>query len=163
MADTTITPSGDVIENPKKSRWPLKRVVMVAAGALGGVILIIFVIGVLLALFGDNTWPGRIQIIRDIFIIAMTLEVILIIAALAILILQVARLINLLQNDIKPILQNTRETLNSAKGTVDFVGSNVTEPIIRTSSFLAGAGVFIREVGGIRRAIRPSKKERSHE
>lgn len=141
----------------KQSNWTLRRIVMVAAGVLGGIIILLFVIGVLLALFTDpETTAASIQIIRDVVIIIMGLEFILIIVALAILILQIARLVNLLQNEVKPVLENTQTTVNHAKGTVEFVSTNVTAPIVKTGAFLAGAGVFIREFGGLRRAVRPS-------
>src|SRR5690606_21114675 len=97
------------------------------------IIILLFVIGVLLALFTDpETTAASIQIIRDVVIIIMGLEFILIIVALAILILQIARLVNLLQNEVKPVLENTQTTVNHAKGTVEFVSTNVTAPIVKT-------------------------------
>jgi hypothetical protein len=143
----------------KASQWTLQRIIVIAAAGLGGVIVLLFVIGLLFALFSDvQATAPRIQIIRDVFIIIMSLEFILIIGALAVLILQVARIVNLLQSEVKPVLKNAKETVNSAKGTVEFVGNNVSEPVVKTSAFLAGAGVFIREAGGIRRAIRRNGK-----
>jgi hypothetical protein len=53
-----------------------------------------------------------------------------------------------------PILKNTQETVKSAKGTVEFVGHNLTEPVIRLNGFLAGISILLRELLGIRRAIR---------
>ncbi len=156
-------PAGTKDEIQPKSRWTVRRVVTIVAGVLGGLIILLFVLGLLLALFSnvDATAP-RIQIIRDIFIIIMALEFILIVLALAVLILQLARLINLLQNEIKPILENTQDTVNSAKGTVEFVTTNVTRPIVRASGFMAGTSVLIRELGGIRRAIRHNGKGQNH-
>ncbi len=156
-------PAGTKDEIQPKSRWTVKRVVMIVAGLLGGLIILLFILGLLLALFSnvDATAP-RVQIIRDIFIIIMALEFILIVLALAVLILQLARLINLLQNEIKPILENTQDTVNSAKGTVEFVSTNITRPIVRASGFMAGTSVLLRELGGIRRAIRHNGKGQDH-
>lgn len=155
MTDTSQRPSTDSTSAAGKGGWTPKRIVTVSAGVLGGLIILLFLIGLALAVFTNvEATAPRIQIIRDIFIIIMALEFILIVFALAVLILQIARLINLLQNEIKPILQNTQETVSSARGTVDFVSSSVTRPIIRASSFLAGTGVLLRDLGGIRRAIR---------
>ena len=150
-----LSPGTTKDEVQPQSRWTLKRIVMIVAGVFGGLIVLLFILGLLLALFSnvDATAP-RIQIVRDIFIIIMALEFILIVLALAVLILQVARLINLLQNEVKPILENTQDTVNSAKGTVEFVSSNVTRPIVKAGAFVAGTSVLIRELGGIRRAIR---------
>lgn len=156
--------AGKKDEVQPKSGWTLKKIVILAAGVLGGLIILLFILGLLLALFSDvEATAPRIQIIRDIFFIVLGLEFILIIIALAVLILQIARLINLLQNEIKPILDNTQDTVNSAKGTVEFVSSNVTRPIVRAGGFVAGTSVLIRELGGIRRAIRHNGKDRSHE
>lgn len=137
------------------SRWTFENIAKIVAVAIIGVIFLIFLFGVLFALFTDaEQTAAKIQIIRDLFIIVLSLQGILIVVALAVLILQVARLINLLQNEVMPILNNARETLNAAKGTVDFVGTNVTDPLIRVSGFLAGARVLFAELGGIRRAVR---------
>lgn len=141
------------------SRWPFSRVVKYIAIGVIGLIVLIFVFGLLLALLTNvEATAPRIQIIRDIFIIMLALQGILIVLALVVLIMQVARLVNLIQNEVMPILQDTQQTVSTARGTVEFVGSNLTEPIVRAGGFLAGARVLLREVGGIRRAIRPEDK-----
>lgn len=156
---TEPTEQTAAISAQKPSKWTLQRIIIIAAAGLGGVIVLLFVIGLLFALFSDvEATAPRIQIIRDVFIIIMSLEFILIIAALAVLILQIARIVNLLQSEVKPVIDNAKETVNTAKGTVEFVGSNVSEPVVKTSAFLAGAGVFVREAGGLRRAIRRNGK-----
>jgi hypothetical protein len=115
---------------------------------------------VLLALLSDvdQTAP-RVQVIRDIFIIVLAFQGVLIVGALAVLILQIARLINLLQNEIMPILNNTKDTVQTAKGTVEFVGSNLVEPVIRANGFFTALMVILRELFGIRRALRQSPVE----
>ena len=150
-----IPPVVDDITPAAESKWTVQRIAMIAAGALIGLILLVFVAGVLLAVLtnAEQTAP-RIQIIRDIFIIILSLQGILIIVALAVLVLQVARLINLVQTEIKPILENAQETLTTAKGTVEFVGKNVTEPVLYANGFLAGFVVLFRELFGLRRALR---------
>lgn len=147
-----------------KSKNNIVRYTMIASAGLGGVILLIFIVGVILAILPNPALTAaRVQVIRDAFLIVMGLESILIIFGLAALIIQIARLVNLLQNEVQPILKNTQETVNTAKGTAQFVGANVTGPVIKASAFMAGAGVFIREIGGIRRAIRPSRNNHAKE
>jgi hypothetical protein len=146
-----------------KSRWSLNRVTMLAAGAVIGIIVVIFVGGLVLALLpGVEQTALSVQIIRDIFIIILAFQGILVIAALAVLILQIARLINLLQNEVMPVLKNTQETITTARGTVEFVGSNLTEPVMRLNGFLAGLSVLLRELFGIRRAIRRQPQREDH-
>lgn len=76
--------------------------------------------------------------IRDVFIIFMAVESIVIGIALVILMVQLAVLINLLQNEIKPILTSTSETVNTLRGTVQFLGDNLTEPVIKLNQYMAG-------------------------
>ena len=77
--------------------------------------------------------------IRDIAIIIIALETIIIGALLGILIWQVWRLVKLLQTEIKPIIQNTQETVNTVKGTATFMSDNVVNPVMKTSSRIVGA------------------------
>ena len=153
---STNSPQTPPESTPKPAnRWTINNIAKIAAGVIIGVIVLIFLIGVVVALVTDaEQSAAKIQIIRDLFIIVLSLQGILIIAALAVLILQVARLINWLQNEVMPILNNARETLNSAKGTVEFVGTNVTDPLIRVGGFIAGVRILVGELGGIRRAVR---------
>ena len=76
--------------------------------------------------------------IRDVFIIFMALEFMVLGVALVILIVQLAKLVNLLQNEVKPILEATSETVNTLKGTTDFLSENLVEPVIKLNGYLAG-------------------------
>jgi nitrate reductase gamma subunit len=86
--------------------------------------------------------------IRDIFIIFMALTSLVLGIALVVLIAQLAILINLLQNEIRPILDSTTETVNTLKGTTQFLSNNLTEPVIKLNEYLAI----------LKRIIKPSKK-----
>ena len=106
------------------------------------IIAIIFVLvilgGVIAAVAGllnPNTPTER---IRDIFIIFMAFESLVIGAALVVLILQISTLINLLQNEIKPILDATNETVHTLRGTTAFLSESMAEPVIKLNASLAG-------------------------
>lgn len=147
-------PSGEDTDGDN-SRWGVTKWTMIAGGGLAAIIVLMLGAGFVLAIVGNpDEMANRVRLVRDIFIIALALEMLLIIAALTILIIQVAGLVNLLQNEIKPILKNARETLDTAKGSAEFVGTNVAQPIMRAAAFMAGVTVFMREIGGIRRALR---------
>jgi len=144
-------------EKPK-SKWTVQRIVFLSSGILGGIIVIIFVVGLLLAFTGELEITAlRIQYIRNLFMIVIGLEGMLIIGAIAVLIIQITRLFNMVKRDVKPVLTTAQDTVNTAKGTAEFVGDNAVRPIIRASAFASGLGVVIRDVGGIRRAIRRTK------
>lgn len=76
--------------------------------------------------------------IRDVFIIFMALEFMVLGVALVILIIQLAKLVNLLQNEVKPILEATSETINTLKGTTDFLSENLVSPVIKLNGYMAG-------------------------
>ena len=106
--------------------------------------MIIVVVVVLLALIATAVFflvkaPASITTqIRDIFIIFMALEFIVLGVALVILIIQLAKLVNLLQNEVKPILEATSDTINTLKGTSEFLSENLVDPVIKLNGYLAG-------------------------
>ncbi len=59
--------------------------------------------------------------VRDIFIIFLAVEFLVIGIALVVLIVQLASLINLFNNEVRPILKTTTETVNHLKGTTEFL------------------------------------------
>ena len=89
--------------------------------------------------------------IRDVFIIVLALESLLIGAALVILVIQLAVLLNLLQNEIRPILKTTRETITTLKGTSAFLSEHAVQPVIRISSLTAGVKKLFELIGFIRK------------
>ena len=64
--------------------------------------------------------------------------------ALVVLIVQLASLINLLQNEVKPILIATNETVNTLRGTSEFLSENVVEPVIKLNGYLGGIVPYVR-------------------
>jgi hypothetical protein len=108
---------------------------------------LVFVALVVLAVFGLMQSGEQTAKIRDIFIIFMAFESLVIGAALIILVIQVASLINLLQNEVKPILDATNETVNTLRGTTTFLSQNLVEPVIKLNSYLAGLRRFFQLFG----------------
>ena len=80
----------------------------------------------------------------------MALETLVIGVALVVLIVQLASLINLLQNEVKPILHATSDTVNTLRGTAEFLGENMVEPVIKLNGYLAGMTRML-ELMGIRK------------
>ncbi len=113
---------------PKKSKGLIFGIV--------GVVLVALIVTSIVLLLGDTT--GMTSKIRDVFIIFLALESLIIGIALVILIVQISLLINLLQNEIKPILETTNDTVNTLKGTSTFLSSNLVEPVIKMNEYLAG-------------------------
>jgi hypothetical protein len=103
---------------------------------LGVVVILAALVTATVFLF--RAGPNTTGMVRDVFIIFMALESLVIGAALVILIVQLSILINLLQNEIKPILNSTNETVNTLRGTAVFLSDNLAEPIMKLNEYLAG-------------------------
>jgi hypothetical protein len=112
-----------------------------------GIILIVVAVLILIllivaAVFLLRAEPETTAKVRDVFIIFMALTSLILGVSMIILIVQLATLINLLQNEIKPIIYSTNETVNTLRGTVAFVSDHLTEPVIRLNSYLSGFKTF---------------------
>lgn len=107
--------------------------------AIAGLILITlaFLVAVGFAVAAMIQAPQQTQTIRDIFIVFMAVESLIIGVALIILIIQLARLTALLQNEIRPILESTNQTVSTLRGTTTFLSENLTQPVVKMSSSLA--------------------------
>ncbi len=123
------------LPSPESARQSLisKRVFILIV-VIGILLLAGMITGVIFLLRADAATAEK---IRDIFIIFMAFESILIGAALVILAIQLAVLINLLQNEIKPILDTTTEAINTIRGTADFMSANLVEPVIKLNEYVA--------------------------
>ena len=129
--NTTTQPPEEAVSQAsnRKKLW-------IMVGAISGVVIVLALIAlVVYALLQNDTRTAN---IRDIFIIFMAFESLIIGAALVVLIVQVASLINLLQNEVKPILESTSDTVNTLRGTTEFLSENLVEPVIKLNSYLAG-------------------------
>ncbi len=104
--------------------------------------LSIFVV-VLIASMIFSIWfllqdSARTELIKNIIIIILGVELIVIGATSVILILQISKLVNLLKNEVKPVLEAANETMNTVRGTARFMSDQVVEPVIKVNSFYAG-------------------------
>jgi nitrate reductase gamma subunit len=113
------------------------------AAIIGASIAVLIVLAAVIAfavflLTGSNETTER---IRDVFIIFMALESMVIGLVLII-----------LQNEIKPILDSTNETVSTLRGTTQFLGDHLAEPVIKLNEYLAGLSSFLK-------IIRPARKK----
>jgi hypothetical protein len=123
-------------EEDADSRARLRKQRWIIAGIIAGAVLL--VAGIVTAVFFLVRSPAAAANVRDIFIIFMAFESLVIGVALVVLVIQLASLINLLQNEVKPILRSTSETVNTLRGTTEFLSENMVEPVIKLNSYLAG-------------------------
>jgi hypothetical protein len=97
--------------------------------------------------------PAATETIRDIMIIFVAFEMSIIGIALIILIIQVAQLSAMLQNEIKPMLEATNDTMNTLRGTSVFLSEHLSGPVMKMNSY---ASAMRRAVDLIR--PKPRKK-----
>lgn len=104
--------------------------------AFVGIVLLValLVAGVVFAVVNLSRNPDQTEMIRDIVIILLAVESGFLGLALILLMIQLARLAALLQNEVRPILDSTNETLGTLKGTTVFLSRNLVRPVIRINS-----------------------------
>jgi len=131
----------------QKEQIRRQRIIVITLIVIG----VIFLVGIIVTLV-YLTNPGTdTALIRDIMIIYMAFEMMILGVAMVILMIQLATLINLLQNDIKPILEATNETANTLRGTAVFLSNNLSEPVIKMNEYASGLYRFIELFGLVRR------------
>jgi hypothetical protein len=119
----------------------------VVAVAVLAVIVLVALLGLAIYVLLQPSTPTERW--RDIFIIVVALESLVIGAALVVLMIQLASLVNLLQNEVRPILEATSDTVNTLRGTAEFLGESVVEPVIKLNGYLASLRRVL-ELMGIR-------------
>lgn len=137
------------MESKRENRGENKqKTAIVVFSIIAVLFLALLVMGVVYLSRSDSDTTGR---VRDIFIIVLTLESLLIGAALIILVIQLAVLTNLIQNEVKPILASTKETVSTLRGTSQFISKRAVAPVISIASLLAGFRKFFEIIGFIRK------------
>ncbi len=139
------TPQPPTAEELAALREAERKQKTIITGIIAGVVFLLVLLGVAIFLLMQPSAPT--DKIRDVFIIVVALESLVIGVGMIVLIVQLASLINLLQNEVKPILQATTETVNTLRGTAEFLGENVVEPVIKLNSYLAGLRRMLELMG----------------
>jgi len=122
----------------------------------GGVAVVVLLLAGLIALTVYLLSPGAPTTrIRDVVIVLLALEGMLIGLALVVLLIQIAVLINLLQNEVRPILDSTTKTVNVLQGTVAFLSNHMVEPVIKLNETVAA----LNSVAGALKFVRGRKRK----
>jgi hypothetical protein len=156
-ADRTkiIVPQGDRRmpgSEPKKGpktpeEQAAKRTQMIIIAAAVGFLILLVVAIVLMASF-----PRATEVIRDIAIVFVAVATFLIGLAIILLIFQIQVLIQVLRDEIQPLLRSVNDTASTVRGTTEFVSHNMVSPIIKASGFMAGMGRVVSDAVAVTRA-----------
>ncbi len=76
--------------------------------------------------------------IRDISVILFVVESVITTAAIVVLAVQLARLLNFLKYELSPILKTTQKTAKKFSGTVSFLCDSAVEPTVKAASTISG-------------------------
>lgn len=123
-------------------------------GAVVGIVVLtiaLVAIAIVLAINADRAGPA-VEIVRDLLIIALVLELVVIAAAVVVFIVQVARFVNLLNNEIQPIITSTQDTVNVVRGTAVFISKNAVEPLVKVAAAVRGIGRVLGDIDAISKA-----------
>jgi hypothetical protein len=99
---------------------------------------------------GGSVWLGA---VRDIAIVLLALESIVIGVLLALMLLQLRKLVRLLREEIAPLMNSANETVGTVHDTVGFVSHSVVDPLIKVSSYTTGTVQALRSLLFIRRKL----------
>lgn len=148
MEEREISAELPTLEKPKEDTDMLRQQRTTVIGIVLGVVIILgILITSIVFLLLPSTEASTVSRIRDIFIILMAFESLLIGLVLVVLIVQLAKLTNLLQNEVKPILESTNETVSNLRGTAAFLSANLVEPVIKLNESLAGLHKLLEILG----------------
>ncbi|NHZ71606.1 MAG: hypothetical protein GWP17_00765 [Aquificales bacterium] len=128
---------------PPEQLVPTKYVVI---GVITAVV--ISIVSIAFIMYMAANYAFEMAALRDIMIIALALESCIFGIALMILLVMVIRLVNMLEFEIKPILERTNETIGMVRGTTVFMGDNVVKPLTSASSYIAGIRKGIKTLFG---------------
>jgi len=107
-----------------------------------GLVTLFVVAGIVFVAFRvvqSEGFAAAVEVARNLFVILLALELLLIGAAFVVLLLQIARFANLVQNEIRPIVESSTEAVNTVRGTATFLSQQVVEPVMQFNSMMAGA------------------------
>jgi len=127
------TPTASTPAEAAPSRTKISPVWVV----LGVLFFLALIAGIVLAITVMVKNPSQTETIRDIMIIFIAFESLIIGVAIIILLVQLARLTDLLRYEIGPILEATNETIGSLRGTTKFLSNNLVTPVVKANSTLA--------------------------
>ena len=117
---------------------PASRGGMSRAQQIGiGVGVVVVLVGSCAFLYWLSTL-GALHVLRDLLIIFLAFESILVFVLLAWLILQVQSLVEYVNTEVKPILGSVQESVTTVQTTTSFLQESVVQPVIKVQSATAG-------------------------
>jgi hypothetical protein len=84
------------------------------------------------------------SLVRDIAIILIAVETLVVGAFLIVLIWEIRSLTKMLREEILPIINSADQTVRTVRTTTSFVSENLVQPVARLNGFFAGIAEALR-------------------
>jgi hypothetical protein len=148
MAEAKATlPATTTQQEESDSSWfTFNRALIIGVAAFIGIFVLVFACGFISAIVWNESAASFFRYFRDLMTIGLTMSGIAIVVGIGILVMQIARFVNLIRSEIKPITDDTKQAIRNVRVTSEFVQKHAVEPIIQFQSFLVGLVAFLREI-----------------
>jgi cytochrome b subunit of formate dehydrogenase len=94
--------------------------------------------------------PQATTFLRDIAVIILAVETLVVIFFLGVVTVLLIYVILTLEREIKPVLNATSETVHTVRGTTTFVSDTVVSPIMRAASIVGAVKGAAQAIAGLR-------------
>lgn len=108
------------------------RRTMTIVGVVAAVVVILIILGFVWMLGAGVTGT-----VRDVVIILLAVESLLLVGLTLYLVVQMTLLVRMMRNELMPLIKSAQETVNSARGTTRFVGQKIVKPTAEASANVA--------------------------
>ena len=88
---------------------------------------------------------------RDVAIILLAAESLIVGVLLSVLLWQLRKLSRMLEEEVKPLLDSANETVGTVRGTSTFLSETVVSPVVEIISTVTGLRRGLRALSGMRR------------
>jgi hypothetical protein len=144
-----------VNEQPKsevkslEARTPMdpraKKMIFIVSMAVLVIVALLVVAGFFL-----YSSPQATTFLRDIAVIILAFETLVVIFFLGVVTVLLIYVILTLEREIKPVLNATSETVHTVRGTTTFVSDTVVSPIMRAASIVGAVKGAAQAIAGLR-------------
>ena len=93
------------------------------------------------------------EAVRDLAIVVLAIESIVIGVLLLVTLGQIRKLVSLLRDEISPMLKAANDAARTMRGTANDMSESVVKPLVQVSSYTSGTMQALRTLVGIRRKL----------
>ncbi len=145
-----VPPIQESTPEPATPAWQDRRTQLLI---IGGAILVLALLITAIVLMAK--FPATTVVIRDIAIVFVAVTTFFIGIAMLVLIVQIQALIQVLQEEVRPLLASVNDTASTVRGTTEFVSENLVSPLIKAAGFTAAIRRVAGELHSVVAALRP--------